>query len=184
MKKKYIWIIILTVCVFLASIPYLFALNHIRMLKKNLDNPIINAGYPGWRKVYLDENLRIKLPDYWSLEMGDTIKIYDESQTLVMIGEKYIGDGLLNDHACINKYVGSKVISSRYERFSNNLFGNMAGVSRQFYTFETNEERSFVFIHLPYSKYKQEDYGYYLYFLEDSETNCDLAEAIAYSMED
>jgi len=181
MKKKHGWIIVLAICIFLASIPYLFALNHIRMLKKNLDNPIVNAGYPGWRKVYLDENLRIKLPDYWSLEMGDIIKVYDESQALVMIGQKYTEYGTKNDYRCVSEYVGSKVILSQYERFGSNRFGNLASVGWLTFDFEDEKEKRFVWLHLPHGWY---DYGYYLYFLEDSETSCDLAEAIAYSMED
>ena len=79
MRKKYILITSILICLCIALSTYLFGFLHIRKLKRDLNNPIINNSYQNWHSVSLDDNIEIKIPDAWSLKLEEPLTICDSS---------------------------------------------------------------------------------------------------------
>lgn len=104
MKRKSILIIaiVLAVPVLLAVLliraaPRLaWALDREAFLE-SLNNPIIDADYPGWKDVRFDD-ISLRLPENWSLESGDTLRLYNEAGDCIAFGTHFAGDVLLEDH--------------------------------------------------------------------------------------
>ena len=86
--KKIVKIILIVVAsligtsvLFFAAMPYLSVFLDPWVKKKEMNNSIVNAGYPGWHEVTLDDHLQIKLPEAWTLVPGERITFRRNSST-------------------------------------------------------------------------------------------------------
>ena len=93
--KKIVKIILIVVAsligtsvLFFAAMPYLSVFLDPWVKKKEMNNSIVNAGYPGWHEVTLDDHLQIKLPEAWTLVPGERITVTDENGEPVLAGVK------------------------------------------------------------------------------------------------
>ena len=93
--KKIVKIILIVVAsligtsvLFFAAMPYLSIFMGPWVHKKEMNNSIVNAGYPGWHEVTLDEHLQIKLPEAWTFVPGERITVTDENGEPVLDGVK------------------------------------------------------------------------------------------------
>lgn len=180
MKRKYIVILsLLCICILLS--PYWFALLHVHKLKRDLDNPIINQHYHHWHKVSLDENIEIKLPDTWFIDSGQQSVICDDSGTAVALGmREEIGEDKDSEFLqLLSDCAGCTVTDYTIEYFGSSRFGNSASVYWMICKSDTGQEEKVTCIYLPY-RYQ---YRYYFCFIGDAESYCDIAEAIAWSLQ-
>ena len=178
MRKKYILITSILICLCIALSTYLFGFLHIRKLKRDLNNPIINNSYQNWHSVSLDDNIEIKIPDAWSLKLEEPLTICDSTGTPVAIGLKLKSCSEEQWMNLLRDWSSQTVVSYSNAYFSSNRFGNLASVWWAICEFESGEKGRIVSLKLPYYY----DYDYYFCFICDSEMRCDEAEAIAYSM--
>lgn len=178
MRKKYILITSILICLCIALSTYLFGFLHIRKLKRDLNNPIINNSYQNWHSVSLDDNIEIKIPDAWSLKLEEPLTICDSTGTPVAIGLKLKSCSEEQWMNLLSDCSSQTVVSYSNAYFSSNRFGNLASVWWAICEFESGEKGRIVSLKLPYYY----DYDYYFCFICDSEMRCDEAEAICISM--
>lgn len=190
MKKHTKIILVVLLCaagfcaILIAAGPYLAAAVEPLFLKADMDNPIVNRRYSGWHDISLDEHLRIKLPETWTVSVGEQILIYDEHGALAMRGEK-LDEGLAASEKearmpqLLSDCAGRAVSSFSYERFGTNRFANLASVS----WLEIGNGEKITGVVLRHSTPASEKgYFYRLCFTETSGAYCDEAEKIAHSM--
>lgn len=132
--KKIVKIILIVVAsligtsvLFFAAMPYLSIFMGPWVHKKEMNNSIVNAGYPGWHEVTLDEHLQIKLPEAWTFVPGERITVTDENGEPVLDGVK-IGWGSPESERLtqevLSKCSGKQVSSYRMELAGYNKYSS------------------------------------------------------------
>lgn len=104
MKRKIILIIGITLAILgllvvfvIRSTPRLLWMLDEEAFQDSLNNPIIEKGYPGWEEVQFDK-ISLQLPENWSLENGNTLRLYNEVGNCIAFGTSFSGDTLLKDY--------------------------------------------------------------------------------------
>ncbi|MGM9668233.1 MAG: hypothetical protein ACI3VZ_00560 [Faecousia sp.] len=178
-RKIFLFIAVLLLVLLIAS-PWIFANLYVSILKRNLDNPIVNNNYRGWGRVNVDENISVCLPEDWVLQSTEEgLAIFDPDENVIAIGTKadFFPEGSLTNF--LSSYYGSMVVSNHVEISGSGDYGNYAGVYISSTQYEDGSERSLVVLYLPYSY----EYEYRLCFVGNEDARfVKEAEAIAWSM--
>lgn len=173
-----------TSVLFFAAMPYLSIFMGPWVHKKEMNNSIVNAGYPGWHEVTLDEHLQIKLPEAWTLVPGERITVIDENGEPVLAGVKIrLGSkepkqlklGLLSECS------GKRVSSYRMELAGYNNYLNFCE-TKWMWLDEQEKVTGVMITHMD----AEPDNIYYYFFCFHDTTGAYLteAEAIAWSAKD
>jgi len=160
-------------------------------MKKTLNNPVINANYPGWSDVILDERFRIKLPDEWKLisNADETYEILDENERVIAYGEKKHRSESTIENAIRFRY-GTDISSFTREEYGNaqKRFMNRASTALCVTKLHNGSETRQVYVFLSSYDWEKVDYAYRFYFYVDDEEDLVLyeeaADAIAWSLKE
>ncbi|MBE6932892.1 MAG: hypothetical protein E7464_05900 [Ruminococcaceae bacterium] len=179
--------LIILVFLFIFLLPYILVFFHLLKLQLDLNNSIVNGGYRGWHRVWLDENVSIKLPDQWKLETGQNLYIYDEKGSQIAFGKRYSGGQTVEDEiAFMEERFGAPVITRNQTHWQSTPT-NLNFVSVETYSFETGGLQEFVRVTISdvdrYDSYAESGQTYVLFFYSNSQFIWyEEAVAIAYSM--
>ena len=189
--KKIVKIILIVVAsligtsvLFFAAMPYLSIFMGPRVHKKEMNNSIVNAGYPGWHEVTLDDHLQIKLPEAWTLVPGERITVIDENGEPVLAGvkirlaskeSKQLKLGLLSECS------GKRVSSYRMELAGYNNYLNFCETKWMW----LDEQEKVTSVTVMHSDAELDKIYYYFFcFYDTTGAYLTEAEAIAWSAKD
>ena len=184
-KKRFFIVFVISVIILLILIaPALYILLGKAEYRNNLNNQIIDSKYADWKEVNLDESIKIKIPDNWSLETGDRIVIRDDSQRPVAYGIKSVPmtDPLAD---FLQTYYGKTLISvdeltSLQEDDAPRVFWNGCESYIRISKYEDGSTSREIIIEMLY-KYEYE-YSFCFFYSPENETEYfKIAEAIAWS---
>ena len=182
--KKIVKIILIVVAsligtsvLFFAAMPYLSIFMGPRVHKKEMNNSIVNAGYPGWHEVTLDDHLQIKLPEAWTLVPGERITVIDENGEIRLGSKepKQLKLGLLSECS------GKRVSSYRMELAGYNNYLNFCETKWMW----LDEQEKVTSVTVMHSDAELDNIYYYFFcFYDTTGAYLTEAEAIAWSAKD
>ena len=189
--KKIVKIILIVVAsligtsvLFFAAMPYLSIFMGPWVHKKEMNNSLVNAGYPGWHEVTLDEHLQIKLPEAWTFVPGERITVTDENGEPVLDGVK-IGWGSPESERLtqevLSKCSGKQVSSYRMELAGYNKYSSFCQTMWMW----LDEQEKVTGVMITHMDAEPDNIYYYFFCFHDT-TGAYLteAEAIAWSAKD
>ena len=152
--------------------------------KKEMNNSIVNAGYPGWHEVTLDDHLQIKLPEAWTLVPGERITVTDENGEPVLAGVKIRSGSKESEQltlGLLSECSGKRVSSYRMELAGYNMYLNFCETMWMWLD-EQEKVTSVTVMHLDAEL--ENIYYYFFCFHDTTGAYLTEAEAIAWSAKD
>lgn len=189
--KKIVKIILIVVAsligtsvLFFAAMPYLSVFLDPWVKKKEMNNSIVNAGYPGWHEVTLDDHLQIKLPEAWTLVPGERITVTDENGEPVLAGVKIRSGSKESEQltlGLLSECSGKRVSSYRMELAGYNMYLNFCETMWMW----LDEQEKVTSVTVMHSDAELENIYYYFFcFYDTTGAYLTEAEAIAWSAKD
>ena len=189
--KKIVKIILIVVAsligtsvLFFAAMPYLSVFLDPWLKKKEMNNSIVNAGYPGWHEVTLDDHLQIKLPEAWTLVPGERITVTDENGEPVLAGVKIRSGSKESEQltlGLLSECSGKRVSSYRMELAGYNMYLNFCETMWMW----LDEQEKVTSVTVMHSDAELENIYYYFFcFYDTTGAYLTEAEAIAWSAKD
>ena len=173
-----------TSVLFFAAMPYLSIFMGLRVHKKEMNNSIVNAGYPGWHEVTLDDHLQIKLPEAWTLVPGERITVIDENGEPVLAGVKIRSGSKESEQltlGLLSECSGKRVSSYRMELAGYNMYLNFCETMWMW----LDEQEKVTSVTVMHSDAELENIYYYFFcFYDTTGAYLTEAEAIAWSAKD
>ena len=169
---------------------------HARFLTQRLNNPFVNARYVDWKDIEVDDKIKIKVPQDWTIECGDRITLLDKSGKVkaegiretdiyadpagIMIMESMEKEGII-----IDRYSTRDFRTSYVSNFWNSGYSALRTT-----VFDDGTSCEDVFADLSYSRFEngsKTDFYYYMFVFsadteEEKKEAFNIAEAIAWSM--
>lgn len=189
--KKIVKIILIVVAsligtsvLFFAAMPYLSVFLDPWVKKKEMNNSIVNAGYPGWHEVTLDDHLQIKLPEAWTLVPGERITVTDENGEPVLAGVKIRSGSKESEQltlGLLSECSGKRVSSYRMELAGYNMYLNFCETMWMW----LDEQEKVTSVTVMHSDAELDNIYYYFFcFYDTTGAYLTEAEAIAWSAKD
>ena len=189
--KKIVKIILIVVAsligtsvLFFAAMPYLSVFLDPWVKKKEMNNSIVNAGYPGWHEVTLDDHLQIKLPEAWTLVPGERITVTDENGEPVLSGVKIRSGSKESEQltlGLLSECSGKRVSSYRMELAGYNMYLNFCETMWMW----LDEQEKVTSVTVMHSDAELDNIYYYFFcFYDTTGAYLTEAEAIAWSAKD
>ena len=189
--KKIVKIILIVVAsligtsvLFFAAMPYLSVFLDPWVKKKEMNNSIVNAGYPGWHEVTLDDHLQIKLPEAWTLVPGERITVTDENGEPVLAGVKIRSGSKESEQltlGLLSECSGKRVSSYRIELAGYNMYLNFCETMWMW----LDEQEKVTSVTVMHSDAELDNIYYYFFcFYDTTGAYLTEAEAIAWSAKD